>query len=527
MTEPRKWSPPTDLEILTLPDILVPGTHKVDEDDKAEVGTDDFVKAVLGAIPEGAIYRMGEMGRCAIGTIDGEPGHKAFVEANETRLRPIIDACVRLVTKKARRVKQPDGSVSTFYVTTYVPCTRDLASLVLCHAQSSPLVREVRQISHLPVYLPGWSLAQPGWNPEGRVYLDLAPGLDGLKPNPSAALEVLRDLLIDYPFKNQASRENAFALIVTRVVRPALMGTTPFFWWMASLERTGKGKGIDACNLATAGETMPVMQVGRTEEEREKRLTSLILRGADSVHLDNIPHGEEFDSPSVASLATAYPSWSGRVLGGSSVVVLPNNLLVCVSANNPKATGEIAKRAVPIQLESKTATPELRDDFVHPDPVSYPLSQRRCVLEAVLGMVEAWKAADRPQGGHRFGGFERWVAAVGGIMAVAGAKDFLANRVEWVRTANDDIADADALVTEWARLYPGGAVQAKTLLDVVEALDLFGPALCAARSDKGRQTIFGRKILGGLVDKPLACGWIIRKVGSGSSALYALSENAS
>ncbi len=523
MTEPRKWSPPVD-EDVTTPQVLIPGTHKDEGGDTVEIGTDDFVCAVLEHLPEGAIYRMGEMGRCAIGTIEGEPGHRAFVVLSDTRLRTVIDAHVRLTAKRCKRVKQDDGSFKLRYTLDYVPCSRDLAGLVLSHATSSPHVREVRQVAHHPVYLPGWALAQPGWNPEGRVYLDLPPGLDGLTPRTEKPLDALEDLLIDYPFRDNASRENAFALIVTRVVRPALMGTTPFFWWMASLERTGKGKGIDACNLATAGESMPVMQVGRTEEEREKRITSLITRGADAVHLDNIPHGEEFDSPSIASLATAYPTWSGRVLGGSNVIVLPNTLTVCVSANNPKATGEIAKRSVPIVLESKTAAPELRDDFVHPDPIGYPLSRRREILETVLGMVEVWKAAGKPSGALRFGGFERWALAVGGIMRVAGASDFLTNRAAWVKAANDDSADGEALVTEWARLHGTNPIQPKAALDIAESLDIFAAHMANATTDRGRQTAFSRRVLSQLVGRPMACGHIVRKISVGSSSFYALEK---
>ena len=55
------------------------------------------------------------------------------------------------------------------------------------------------------------------------------------------------------------------------------------------------------------------MQFGTTEAEREKRITSEMLKGRPLLIIDNLPNGEEIDSPGLAMLLTT-PRWTGRIL---------------------------------------------------------------------------------------------------------------------------------------------------------------------------------------------------------------------
>lgn len=492
--------------------ILIPGGH-ASEEGVVEVSTDVFAQRVLSALPEDALYRMDFV----VGQVAGAPGERRFVELDDTAARMLVDRHVRLFARKRDRLGQ--------IVEEYIPCYRDLAALIRSAAGVSPRVRALRQVVAHPVYLPGFERARAGWNPSAGVFYDEPPALEGLVPRPEGALEVLRDLLLDWPFADEASRDNAIGMMVTAVLRPAIDGPLPFHLVMASLERTGKGKLIDAAlGYAVLGRAIEPIQLGEEEAEREKRITSLVLRGACAVHFDNISADQVLNSSSLASLGTAYPNWSGRILGVSKVPNLPNAGIWVMSGNNVSATGELVKRTVPVVLQPKDDRPHLRTDFVHPDCFAYARERRRAVLEAILGIVEHWKGAGRPGCDVAMGGYERWVEAVGGCLRHAGAVHWMTNYLKWVTQADDAQVDAEVLVREWARQFDTQIVTASQLFPIVERTGAFRWVL-SKPSQAGQIVSFGRKVLKALVNRPVLT-WIVRLTESGSSASYRLERLA-
>lgn len=491
-------------------DVFTPGAHRTANDEYFEVGTDDFARAVLGTFADDVLYRMDHV----VGQIVGEPGLRRFValEPNDLRLR--IDERARLVRwAKDRETKEQEK--------VFVACSKDHAGLVLAAAAVSSRVRELQQLVNYPVYLPGVELARPGWNARGGVFYDEPPDLAGLVPKAHGALDVLNDLVIDFPLKDEASRQNVYGMMLTALLRPAIEGPIPFHLVMASLERTGKGKLIDATlGQVVRGRQVQLIQLAPTEEEREKRVTSLILQGATAIHFDNVPGGEVVDSPALASLATAWPRWCGRLLGASSAPDLPNRILVALSGNNVRATGELCKRTVPIVLESRTPTPELRSDFKHQDIMAYARGERRAVLGALIGVVEAWKHAGMPGTTRRMGGFELWVAAVGGALASAGADQWMTNYEGWVRLADDASADALTLVEAWAQRHGTAEVTATQVLSLVEETHTYQQVLVNPNAH-GRVISLRRRVLDQLVDRPVG-RWLVRRRPSGSSSTYFL-----
>ncbi|MCA9315993.1 MAG: hypothetical protein KDB73_10930 [Planctomycetes bacterium] len=494
------------------PDVHVPGPHVAEGDPDPryfEVSTADFTQRVIELLPRDQLYRMDSV----VGILAGHPGRIRFVQLEADGARQLIDRHVRLIQEAKNR--------SDEIVTLYKPCTRDLANLVLAAAAISLHLRELESIVRLPCYLPGFVRARPGWNANGGVFYDQSTELVGVAPNRDGAIDVLRDLFVDFPFKDEASLQNMFGAMLTPLLRPALAGPVPFFLVLASLERTGKGKLIDTgLGMALTGVRVPMLQLSSAEEEREKRLTSELIGGTTTVHFDNVAGGDVLDSPALASLGTAWPEWRGRLLGKSQIVSLPNRVLVVLSGNNVKATGELCKRTVPIVLESPTPHPELRDDFIHPDILAYSAGRRRTVIEALLGLVEAWMAAGMPGTPIRLGGYERWVDAVGGILACAGCRDWMQNHRAWALQADDEGADAALLIERWADVHGTSAVTAGQILSMVQHLGVFGRVL-ASPTETGQRVSLGRRVIPILVDRHFG-NWIVRKLSSGSSSKYAL-----
>lgn len=497
-------------------EVLVPGVHRMSSGEYLEVGTDDFTREVLSALGGEVLYRMDFV----VGEIVGDPGKRRFVPLSENRLRILIDERMRL----GRWVKRPGWED---YVFAFVPCGRDHAALVLSEAGVSPRVRELQQLVNYPVYLPGFELVIEGWNSGGGVFYDEPPELAGLTPRSEGALDTLDDLVTDFVLKDEASRQNTYAAMLTRVLRSAILGPIPFFLVMSPLPRTGKGKLIDtAAGYAITGEAVVPLQLGGDEAETEKRITAEILGGSTAAHFDNVPVGIAIDSPSLASLATAWPRWGGRRLGESRNVHLANRLLVFLSGNNPRATREVVMRSVPIVLQPKDEHPELRpaDDYRHAEPFAYALERRRQILEALIGIVEAWKAAGRPPPpSHvRMGGFERWLEAVCGALWHAGGTQTLANYAAWCACADDESADADVLIDAWAVRHGDQPITATQILELVRAAGVFRDVL-ARPTEAGQLVALARKVLTPLTDRPVR-GWIVRRTPSGSASTYHLAR---
>jgi len=492
----------------TKPTVLIPGEHK-----GVRVGNDEFVTHVVKALPEGVLYRRGQV----LGELVREQGKVKFIQASEHRMRAIVDAHAQLVYWQWNRSTK-------VHELRYEPCSRDLACVFLASAPQATNLRELRAIVRYPVFTSDFSLVQAGWNEKDGIYYDEPDELAGLQPCKESPLDILTDLTVDFPFKNRASQENAFGLMLTAFCAHAIRGNIPLHLVHSSLERTGKGLLIDVVlGVVFLGEDcVPTMQIGRTEDEREKRITSAIIEGATIVHIDNLPSEEVLDSPSLASLATSR-TWRGRVLGFSRLIELLNTLIPVFSGNNPKATGELTKRTVPIALQPKDDKPEERRDFVHPDVRGYARDRRRTVLGVLMRMVQDWVDAGcpPPPTNVRMGGFEDFVRVVGGILHYAGATAWLSNYAAWIKCGDEFSADAAVLVDHWWRVRGSAEVAPADILDMVKKLGVF-PQVVAGQ-ESGASARLARQVLSPLEDRPVA-GRFVRRRAFGNASRYWLSE---
>ncbi len=494
MRTPRTAPPPRERVVSGDPTrtVLIPGEHiQGDSGEVVEQGADDFAVQVLRALPPGTLYRR----EYIVGELVGPQGQKTFRAVNADRLRLWIDRHITLAkwTKSGKAFRS---------------CSKDQASIVLAAAATSSYVLSLHLLTHYPVFAGvDFALSTPGYNASTGVFYDEPPELEGIGPVPYDG-ELLTDLIVDFPFRDTSSMVNLFGLMLTPLIRPAV-DTVPLHLVQSSIERTGKGLLISAVlGHAILGTRVPSVQLGEREEEREKRITSMILEGATIVHLDNLPAASVLDSPSLASLLTS-PTWKGRTLGASSMPDLPNPLTLVASANNLRASAEISKRIVPIWLEPTTDHPETREDFEHPDALAYAAGRRREVLACLLGMVSRWVAAGRPAGKRRLGGFEAWAAAVGGILELHSmGPDWLENREEWSDQADEWSQDVRALVDAWWARYGTIEVSGSQVLEIVVQEKLFPDVL--AKAPGAQLQTLGRRVLSQLCNRPVG-GWKVRK----------------
>ena len=486
--------------------VLMPGAHKDDQDKYTEQSNATFADDVLSALPADTIYRKDFIP----GEVLGRAGRRKWVELSPDRTRIVVDSHIKLG-------KWVTSRKSKEQVIVYQPCNRDAAGVVIAQARQAPCVRELELIVEYPIYGPGFSRVPVGWR--NGLFYDEPGGLGGLVPETDCEVihNILCDLVVDFPFKTEADRQNFFGLLLTPIVAPALDGNRPMHLINSPLERTGKTKLVNEVLAGVLiGREAPAMQITDREEEREKRILAMLLQGETLMHLDNLPH--YVDSTSLSSLLTAHV-FGGRVLGVSRTVKLANHLTLVATGNNVAASGEIAKRVVPIMIEPTSAHPETRKDFHHADLRAYVRNRRRTVLECLLGLVENWLAAGRPKHPNRFGGFENWSETVGGILKVNGFRAWRTNEADWRRQADPQGAEMEAFVDAWSEAYGLAEVEPKELRELAEQNELFG-YIFAKRTPAAVGVAFGR-MLGRHTDKPVG-SWFIRRNGASNHVKYRL-----
>ena len=481
----KKSSSPRAEVLRERPAVMVPGTHLTKKGYK-EIGNDDFALSVLKTLPNDVVYDRGGVPVEVV----GEQGKQKLQVLTPDRMRLIMDQHMRLIhwSRKSKKITQ-----------TYKNATRDWSKLVLASVGDSPHVKPMHLFTNYPVYNSDWELAKAGWH-EG-MYYDEPPELAGITPKTGSGWSIMEDLLVDFPFSDEADKENFVSLMLTPLIRPAVLGNVPLFLVKSSLPRTGKTKLVEqVLGGIYLGEETPSMQWSTNEDERDKRILSILKQGDTMLHVDNVNH--YMDSPALASLVTS-KYYSGRLLGQSQMLRLENTLTIAATANNPRATGEIVKRTVPITLQPETETPELRDDFKHPHLFKHVIKRRARVWAWMLGMIEQYKQSGFPATKLKMGGFEGWMAAMSGIMHCGNAMKWMSNWRQWIKEADPEGEDLKDFVNLWWASAGNSPCHARELLQLAKENDLFGLILSRSRSEQGQLTMFSQGVLVKYMNAPV------------------------
>ncbi|MDQ3831199.1 MAG: hypothetical protein M3361_18250 [Candidatus Tectomicrobia bacterium] len=319
-------------------------------------------------------------------------------------------------------------------------------------------------------------------------------------PLQEAKAWLFHELLGDFPFADEASRAHSMALLLEPFVHPTIRGPTPLYLIDAPIRGAGKGLLADIACLITTGRKADVMALVRSDaEEHEKRITALLLAGAQWVLIDNAT--SLASAPLAAVLTTT--QWRGRRLGKSEMVDVPNDATWVATGNNVTLSDEIARRTIPIRLDPGVERPEHRTGFSHPELVKWAGEHRSTLVSACLSIVRAWLDAGRPEGQTTLGSYESWSRILGGILGVSGVSEFLDGLERLYSEADRETADWCALCESWWSTYASLPVTAKDVFEVAQARGLLlsvwgGRTTLAAQQRFGhaltsmRDRVFGR-----------------------------------
>ena len=466
------------------PIILVPGSYFNSDGDYVEQTEHDFQDQTISFMPPNTVYTRGLTPVRLI----GKPGSLEFLDLDQSAMRSILTKHIDFKVWGEAKGKDEKPNVLKFK-----KLGADLAKFTLDNLNSHPAVKPIKQFVNYPVFIRDagrFKIAESGLNPDGTYY-DQPPSLKNIEPerDPSVINDFLQDITVDFPFQDEASRENFFSLLLTPLLKPAIKDNTPLFMVMASLPRTGKTMLVEQVyGIIVSGESLPSQPLPKDEAEKDKRFGAMLMQGKELWHFDNL--AGFLDSPSFASLLTS-KTYEARKLGKSQMMAMPNNATIVATANNPRASEELVKRTVPIILEPNTDSPEMRDDFVHPDLYNYLLTHRKTLLECLIGMVLNWIDAGSPRSTNQLGGFNAWSGVVGGILAEQGYTKWRSNESDWREASDTETQEFRGFVEAWWEKSGRVEISIAEAVDIANKLGVFDYVL-SKNSDHAKALAMGR-----------------------------------
>ncbi|HEV3436964.1 MAG TPA: DUF3854 domain-containing protein, partial [Gemmata sp.] len=201
-----------------------------------------------------------------------------------------------------------------------------------------PNIRYLEAVVNHPVLLPGGTIhSTNGYDTQSQLLVSIPPNLRLSVPDQPtrndvlAAVEIINDVLSDFPFERREHRSAWFAGLLTPLAWFAFDGPAPLLLIDGNVRGVGKGLLADVIALILTGRRFPVMSYTSDKEELRKKITSLAMEGERLVLLDNLAGAVGND---VLDMALTADRWKDRVLGVNQVYDGPLNVCWFATGNN-------------------------------------------------------------------------------------------------------------------------------------------------------------------------------------------------
>ncbi len=179
-------------------------------------------------------------------------------------------------------------------------------------------------------------------------------------PEIEEAKSYLNEVLLDFRFKDLASRTNCLSLIISPFIKLLAEGSTPGFAISAPVSGTGKTLLAKSIATITLGSEPPLVPGVESEAEQRKQIGALLQTAPIHVLIDNIKNS--LSSGSLAAVLTAR-YWQDRKLGSSTMLRLKSEAIWIFTGNNLQADPDLSRRLVVIELDTELENPETRTNI--------------------------------------------------------------------------------------------------------------------------------------------------------------------
>jgi hypothetical protein len=262
--------------------------------------------------------------------------HSVIEHLSESALRGMLARASGFV-----RCTGKPGELTLVKVSPPLDMVRDV--LGLPEWPDFPLIKGVIET---PVLRPdGTILIESGYDEATRLYYapefghsDVnVPENPAAKDAKGAARYIQDEILIDFPFKDDASRANALGLILSPMLRPMVEGNVP----LALLDKPQAGTGAsflaEVVALIATGRPASMMGAPETEDEWRKSITSTLMEGSQIIVIDNVVG--KLRSSSLARALTSR-TLTDRLLGKSEMLDLQQIAIWLATGNNIAIGGD-------------------------------------------------------------------------------------------------------------------------------------------------------------------------------------------
>lgn len=525
------------------PDIFI----RVEELDVA-----DEAVAALSSLGDVNLYQRGNRlvhvvrERVEDGTLIRPPNAPLIQACAPARLRELMASSAHWLKRDGRRSAEDE------WVPAHPPTWAVQA--VAARGEWSGIRPLEAAIEHPILRLDGTILDAPGYDarthllhePIGRVDpIALAPTIEDAR----AAVDVLLEVVRDFPFETPAHRASWLAGVLTSFACYAIEGPCPLFLVTANTRGAGKTLLVDVAGIVATGRSLARTVWDPDEAEMRKRITTIALEGTPIVLLDNV--GSTLGNASFDAALTG-TAWTDRILGrNESASTLPLLTIWWATGNNTILAADTARRTLHVRLYTEQERPEERTDFTFREPLRAWASRVRPRLAAAaLTILRAYCAAGRPDPKLTpWGSFEAWSAIVRNALVWTGQPDPLLTREALMESSDQDAVVLRDLLEAWHAIYgdaprllsavledvdkphaQSGSTYGERYQELREAITAFaGSDTPSTRSIAKRlQRMRGRVVDGRCFDQPpksgsskVARAWRVRSLAQSDRAAFA------
>jgi hypothetical protein len=337
-------------------------------------------------------------------------------------------------------------------------------------------------VTDSPVLRPDFSVVdRPGYDATTALFYAPHPDLrvPPLPEHPSSdhvgiAVALIKQLIGDFPFEDEASYANMVAALLTPIIRPAIESSAPMALLDAPQAGSGKSLLCDVVSIIATGAAGRMFSApARDDDEWRKIITTELLSGGAITVFDNITRPLENGDLCSALTATL---WADRIMKTHDSVALPVRTTFMASGNNIRIGGDMPRRCYRIRLDPKCSQPYLRTGptegkaFAITDLKAWTLEHRGELLAALLTLARAWHLAGQPSVSIKpLGSFERWTRTVGGILQFAGISGFMGNAEKMYAEADEEAVEWEGFLVVLHRVFYGEAFLISQIVEELQA----------------------------------------------------------
>ena len=289
-----------------------------------------------------------------------------------------------------------------------------------------PLER-IRGLVTTPTFRDDFSLITvPGYDLQSGLYYSPDPSLatftfetNASKTKAKASLDLLLELLTDFPFRNEGEKFSYIATLLTLSLRSSIRGVVPSLAIDGNGQSVGKGLLSTILSLIAYGEDIATNSAPKSREEWASKLDSILLRGAPFAVIDNIVGS--FASDDFASVLTSAKR-TVRIKGLSKVVDVPVNTVWVLNGNDLTLDSDLSQRLIICHLQHEDPSSRKQDKFhiqkKYGCSIEVLLRQERAkYMQACLDLICGWVNDGAPRRKKLvLAKYGEWESVIGGII---------------------------------------------------------------------------------------------------------------